>query len=71
MTAIKSQHTRSFERLAREYQDSLIASLAAGVPSDYATYRQIVGELQGVANALRLSEQADFELSGDEPNVGA
>lgn len=65
MTAIKSQHSKVFERLMREYQDAIIGSLASGVPSDYPAYRHMVGQLQGVADALRISEQADFELSGE------
>lgn len=67
MSAIKSQHSIKLERLCREYQEAIFASLAAGTPADYPAYRQLVGELQGIANALRLSEQADFELSGDAP----
>jgi hypothetical protein len=47
---------------------TLIASLLAAVPEDYAAFRQIVGRLQGLADALKLSEQADFNLSGEEPD---
>lgn len=65
MTAIKSPHSKVFERLLREYQDSIIASMAAGTPADYPAYKQLVGQLQGVADAFRLSEQADYELSGE------
>ena len=70
MSAIKSQHSRTFEQLISAHQEALLASLAAGVPNDYAAYRQIVGQLQGVADALRISEEADFKLSGDEPDAG-
>lgn len=37
----------------------------------YADYKQLVGRLQGLADALKLSEQADFEISGDEPDAGS
>ena len=71
MTAIRSQHSRIFEQLMQEHREKLIEALAAGVPVDHLDYRQLVGRLQGIADALKISEQADFELSGDEPNVGA
>ena len=70
MPAIKSQHSRTFEQLMFAHQESLLASLAAGIPADYAAYRQIVGQLQGVTDALKISEQADYNLSGDEPDAG-
>lgn len=70
MTAIKSLHSRTFERLIAQQQAVLMASLVTGV-DDYATYRQIVGRLQGLDDALRISEQADYELSGDEPDASA
>jgi len=69
VSAIKSLHSRTFERLMHEYEQSLISSVTAGIPNSYAEYRQMVGELAGLANALRISELADYELSGDEPNV--
>lgn len=67
MTAIRSQHSRVFERLVAEHRLDLIDSLVMGVPPDHAAYRQMVGRIQGITDALELSEQADFELSGDEP----
>lgn len=38
--------------------------MISGAP-DYPAYRQLVGELQGLNDALRLSEEADFKLSGE------
>lgn len=66
MSAIKSQHSRIFEQLTNEQRTLLVDSLVAGTPADHAAYRQIVGRIQGLADALKLSEEADFKLSGDE-----
>lgn len=71
MTAIKSQHSRTFEQLMAEYRQKLLESLATSVPADYAAYRQIVGQIEGLATALAISEQADFNISGEEPNGNA
>lgn len=71
MTAIKSQHSRLFEQGLAELRQALIDSLAAGVPPDYPAYRQLVGRLQGVDDALKISAEADFKLSGDDTYVGA
>jgi len=71
MTAIKSQHSRTFEQLAGEHRKALIESLSAGVPEDYPAYRQLVGRIQGIDDALKMSGEADFKLSGDEPNERA
>lgn len=66
MTAIKSHHSRLFEQLVAAHRASLLEALAAGVPQDYAHYRQFVGELQGLNDALGLSEEADFKLNGED-----
>lgn len=71
MTAIKSQHSRIFEQLMAEHRLALVESLVAGIPADHAAYRQIVGRIQGVSDALKISEDADFKLSGDEPDGNA
>lgn len=68
MTAIKSQHSRVFEQRLAEHRQTLIAGLATGTPTDYAAYRQLVGQIQGIDDALKISEQADFNLSGEEPD---
>jgi len=71
MTAIRSQHSRVFEQLLAEHRKALVESLAAGTPADYASYRQIVGRIQGISDALNISEQTDFNINGEEPDVGA
>lgn len=71
MTAIRSLHSKIFERLIAEHRLMLIEGLIAGTPDDHPAYRQIVGRLQGITDALKISEQADYELSGDESDGGA
>lgn len=66
MSAIKSQHSRVFEQLMIEHRQAIIDSLAGGIPNEYASYRQMVGIVQGLNDALRISEEADFKLSGDD-----
>lgn len=71
MTAIKSQHSRIFEHRLAEHRQALTDSLASGVPADYPAYRQLVGQIQGIDDALKISAEADFTISGDEPDAGA
>jgi hypothetical protein len=40
-------------------------NLVAGVPLDFPMYRQLVGQMQGLTDALELSKQADLKLSGE------
>ena len=69
MTAIKSQHSMIFQQLMAERRQQWINSMTAGTPADYETYRQMVGYIQGLDDALRLSEEADFKISGEEPDA--
>ena len=71
MTAIKSQHSRLFEQRLAEHRLALVNSLAIGVPSDYPAYRQLVGQIQGIDDAVKISEESDFKISGEEPDAGA
>lgn len=71
MAAIKSQHSRLFEQLLAERKQQWVNSLMSGTPADYETYRQMVGLLQGLDEALKISEEVDFKLSGEEPDAGA
>jgi hypothetical protein len=70
MTAIRSQHSRILQRLIAEYRQTLLESLVTVTPNEVG-YRQIIGQVLGLDSALKLSEQADYELSGDEPDGGA
>lgn len=69
MTAIRSQHGRLFQRLVVEQRQALLESLALGHGQEI--YMGLVGQVRGLDDALRLSEQADFEISGEEPDAGA
>jgi L-amino acid N-acyltransferase YncA len=69
MTAIRSHHGRMFTQLVAEHRQKLADALVTGV--DEKLYWRLVGEIQGLDAALKLSEQADFKLSGDEPDAGA
>lgn len=69
MSAIKSQHSNVLERLIKAQQADLLTSLGVGGPQDYAAYKQIVGRIEGLGDALRISEMADYEISGDVPDA--
>lgn len=71
MTAIKSQHSKAFEQLISQRLQILTEAIAGGLANDYAHYRDLVGQITGLSDALKISEAADFQLSGEEPNVGA
>ena len=68
MTAFKSQHSRTFERLMGQQRQEVLESLAMG--HETSMYWRLVGQIQGFDDALKISEKADFEISGDEPDVG-
>jgi hypothetical protein len=67
VTAIKSQHSRLFEQLMDQRKLTIVAAILLG--QSEATYRELVGEFRGLEAALKLSEEADFKLSGDEPSA--
>lgn len=69
MTAIRSQYAREFERLMRERRVLLLESMTIG--HDHPAYMRLVGEVQGMDAAMKLSEQADYNLNGDEPDARA
>jgi len=69
MTAIRSQHSRIFERLMAEHRQQVLESLAIG--HDTSMYMRLVGQVQGIDDALKISERADFEISGEEPDASA
>lgn len=69
MTAIKSQHSRIFEQRLAEHRQSLLEALAIG--QDTNTYWRIVGQVQGIDDAVKISEESDFKISGEEPDGSA
>lgn len=64
MSAITSHHSRVLEGLIARHRERLLQALAEGVKRK--TYHQIVGQLQGLDDVLKLSEEADFKLNGDD-----
>jgi len=70
MAAIKSQHSRVFERLVAVQRQKLVDAILSGNLS-HEFYREFVGEIRGLDNALKMSEEADFKLSGDFDVNGA
>jgi hypothetical protein len=70
VTAIKSQHTRIFEQRVAVRRQEILESMALGHQNN--SYWSLVGQIQGLDDALKISEEADFTISGDEdPNAGA
>ena len=63
MAAIKSQHSRVFERLVAERRQQLVDAISTGVLE--SEYPKLVGQIRGLDEALRMSEEADYKLSGD------
>lgn len=61
---IKSQHSRLFEQLLAQKHQELLTNLALGLGHDQ--YLQLAGQVQGLVIALRLSEEADLQLSGEK-----
>lgn len=68
MTAIRSQHSRAFEVLALTRRQKLLEAMAVGHLHD--AYWTLVGQVRGLDEALALSEQADFQINGEEPDAG-
>jgi hypothetical protein len=64
MTAIKSQHSRVFEQLVAEAREGMVEAMINTTVNEFM--REIVGQIRGLDVALKLSEQADFKLSGDD-----
>lgn len=64
MTAIKSNHARVFEQLIEARKVSVIEALMQGVKK--RQYHQLVGQIQGLDDALKISEEADYKLNGED-----
>jgi hypothetical protein len=63
MTAY-SRHGRLLEERIEERITDLSNQLGYGSAVDYPNYRQSVGQIQGLRDALKISEDADRELNG-------
>jgi hypothetical protein len=66
VTAIESQHSRVFRELVNKFRATLVNDLANGTPPDYPAYRQAVGRIEGLSDALKLSEESDFTINGGD-----
>jgi hypothetical protein len=64
MTAIRSNHARVLTQLIAERRQFVLESMSGGVKRKI--YHQLVGQLQGLDDALKLSEEADFKLNGED-----
>ncbi len=71
MPAIRSVHSRVFTQLVAARRQTLVEAITSGSCDFERTYWKLLGEIQGLDDALKLSEQTDFKLSGDEPDVRA
>ena len=65
MPGIKSQHSRILEELIAKRRLTLLESLVSNLDPTIAG--TIVGTIRGLDEALKLSEEADFNISGEEP----
>jgi len=63
MAAIKSHHSRVLESLIAVQRKRLVDAISGGVLD--SMYREMVGEIRGLDAALKMSEEADYKLSGD------
>jgi hypothetical protein len=57
---IRSQHSRLFEELLAERRQALLESLVLSLDP------MSVGMIRGLDEARKLSEEADFKLSGEK-----
>ncbi len=64
MTAIRSNHARVLTQLLAERRQLILESMSGGVKK--MIYHQLVGQLKGLDDALKLSEEADFKLNGED-----
>ena len=62
MTA--SHHSRVLRQLVAERRHELLESLVNILDP------MVVGRIRGLDEALALSDQADFKLSGEDPDAG-
>lgn len=69
MTAIRSQFSRLLLHRLTEQRQELLESLAIGHETN--TYWRLVGVIQGLDDAMKMTEEVDYNISGEEPDVGA
>jgi hypothetical protein len=65
VTAIKSQHSRLFEQLIEEERGKLVEAIITTTSPERWLF-ETIGMIRGLDAALKISELADFKLSGDD-----
>jgi hypothetical protein len=60
----ESRHGSILKRNIAEHRQKLLEDLGMSCAKDYGEYKQIVGRIQGLDEALGLSEAADREING-------
>lgn len=60
----ESRHGIAIKQKLHERAQLLLGQLGEGCAKDYGDYKQVVGQLLGLSEAARLSDDADFEING-------
>jgi len=60
---IQSRHGIALKEKIAEHRHALLEQMAAGIDANNY-YWMAVGRVQGLADAIKLSEDADLELNG-------
>ena len=63
MTAIRSNHARVLIQLIEQRKALVVEALLLGKKKQY---HLLVGQIQGLNDALKLSEEADYKLNGED-----
>lgn len=59
---IESRHSGVFKRLLAEYRQTLLEAMVG--TGDVDTFKNLRGRIQGLADAVNLSDAADEEING-------
>lgn len=62
--SLESRHAIILKQKIVEHRQELLEMLAAGHVQDFGIYKQVVGQIQGLADAVKLSDDADYEING-------
>lgn len=62
--SLESRHAIIFKQKIAEHRQKLLETLGTGYAVDYGNYKQIVGQIQGLADAMKFSDDADYEING-------
>lgn len=59
-----SRHGTILKQKLHERAQTLLGQLGGGCAKDYGDYKQVVGQILGLMDAEKLSDEADFEING-------